>query len=488
MRDIKTLCKMYTHLNDSDINIIENISEMLQFIADLVKADVFIDCPSNGKAIVVAEAKPSYCSSIYKGSVVGEFALREHEPAVIRTLEVGMPTKDLKGVTQEKIQVKQTVEPIKNKKGDTIGVLIIEKDETEIIDNTRRIEILAETNETLTNILQEKALSQGMVPEVVKENLRTKNEYSNNNDKNITYHIDDAIIIFDENGIVRFKNPVAEELYKNLGYKDDLLGMDFSNISLNKYNFRDIMKAKGADSFEVEISNMVLQVKYIVQTSKVLNLVMLIKDITDVKQKEKELILKSVAIREIHHRVKNNLQTIASLLRLQLRRIDNEEFKSALTESMNRILSIATTHEILAQQGIDELNIKEVIQKLKVNMVRCYNIENSNIEIKITGDDFQVDSDKSTSIALIINELLQNSLEHAFVDRSSGKIEIKIHKGNTYSTIFVIDNGIGFDINNHKKNNLGLSIVKSLVKDKLGGELNIFSNNEGTKVVFDFIN
>ncbi|MFX0549980.1 sensor histidine kinase [Hathewaya histolytica] len=474
MNDIKSLCKMYTHLDDSDINIIENISEMLQFIADLVKADVFIDCPSGDKAIVVAEAKPSYCKSIYKNSVVGEFAIIDDEPAVIRTLQVGMPTKDLKGVTQEKIQVKQTVEPIKNKSGKTIGVLIIEKDETEIVENNRRIEILSETNEKLTNILAEK------------RSFSLKRD--SNNDKNITYHIDDSVIIFDENGVVRFKNPVASALYKNLGYKEDLLGMDFSNVSLNKYSFDEIINDKKADSFEVEINNMVLQVKYIVQTSKVLNLVMVVKDITDVKQKEKELILKSVVIKEIHHRVKNNLQTIASLLRLQLRRIDNEEFKSALTESMNRILSIATTHEILAQQGIDELNIKEVIQKLKVNMVRCYNIEKAKIEIKITGDDFQIDSDKSTSIALIINEIIQNSLDHAFIGRESGKIEIKIHRGNTYSTIFVIDDGIGFDINKQKKNSLGLNIVKSLVHDKLGGELNIFSNEEGTKVVFDFVN
>jgi two-component sensor histidine kinase len=89
------------------------------------------------------------------------------------------------------------------------------------------------------------------------------------------------------------------------------------------------------------------------------------RDITWNKQQEKELSLKSVAIKEMHHRVKNNLQTIASLLRLQVRRTENDETRAVLSESMNRILSIAATHELLAQSGVDQVKIGEVLMHIK---------------------------------------------------------------------------------------------------------------------------
>lgn len=468
MHNIRELCYMYTDLSDEDISKIEHIAYVLPFISNLVEADVFIDCPTinPNEAIVVAEAKPKNHYSMYKNTVVGQLALRENEPAALRTLDIGMPTRDLKALTQECMNVRQTVEPIKNDDDRTIGVLIIEKDISEKITQNKQIEMFSETNRIIGNKIHNNASNEG----------------------NITYHIDDGIIIFDENGVVRFVNPVAEKLYKKLGYKDNLIGMDFENVSLDNKYLDEVKFNTELHTSEVNISNLTLQVKYIVQSSKVLNLVMFIKDITDMKQKEKELILKSVAIKEIHHRVKNNLQTIASLLRLQSRRIDNEQIKNALTESMSRILSIASTHEILAQEGIDEVDIKEVIQQIKSSIIRCFNISNRNIEISVEGDGFKIDSDKSTSIALIVNELLQNSLQYAFQSRNSGKININIQMGKVYSSISVVDDGIGFDIDSVSNKSLGLNIVKSLVKDKLHGNFNICSNSNGTKILFDFKN
>lgn len=468
MQSIRELCYMYTNLSEGDITKLEHIAEVLPFISNLVEADVFIDCPTTdpNEAIVIAESKPSNHYSMYKNSVVGQLALRENEPAALRTLEIGMPTRDLKALTQECMNVRQTVEPIKNDKDRTIGVLIIEKDITEKNNDNKNLELFAETNKL----------------------LGSKIHSNNNNEGNITYHIDDGIIIFDENGVVRFANPVAEKLYKKLGYKDNLIGMDFDNISLDNKLLHEISRNSDFDTSEVNIGNLTLQVKYIYQSSKVLNLVMLIKDMTDMKQKEKELILKSVAIKEIHHRVKNNLQTIASLLRLQSRRIDNKEIKSALDESMNRILSIAATHEILAREGIDEVDIKEVIQQIKIGISRCFNISSDKINITVEGDGFKIDSDKSTSIALIVNELLQNSLQYAFEGRESGEINIKIQKGKVYSSISVVDNGKGFDTSLINNKSLGLNIVKSLVKDKLHGNFNIVSKCNGTKILFDFKN
>jgi two-component system, sensor histidine kinase PdtaS len=464
----RELCEKYTKLANEDIDKIEHVAETLQVVADLVQADIFIDCLTrdSNTAVVVAEAKPNGVRSMYEGTVIGQLALRKNEPAVIRTLELGISTRDIKAVTQESINVKQTVEPIKNNNDKTIGVLIIEKDITKNINNKKRIEMLAETNEYLTNELYDRQSSK----------------------KDITNHIDDGIIIFDKNGVVRFTNPVANEFYQKLGYKENLVGMDFDNITLDNEPFKDIMEQKMFETFECEVGNLSLQIKYIVQNSDVLTLAMIIKDVTDFRKKEKELILKSVAIKEIHHRVKNNLQTIASLLRLQARRIKSDELKGALNESMNRILSIATTHEILAQQGIDEVDIKEVITKIKNSMIRYFDSAGKDIKAEVIGDSFTIESDKATSIALIINELLQNSLKYAFNNKEVGTIRISICKGIVYSRISVIDDGVGFDVDSIANNSLGINIVKRLVNDKLCGNFNIQSTSDGTTVLFDFKN
>lgn len=466
MNVILDLCKTYTDLSESDIRKIIDISKLLPIISDLTHADVFIDCPTKNpdKAIVVAEAKPISHPSMYKNTVVGELALRENEPAALRTLELGISTKDMKAVTQENANVCQTVAPIKNRDKRVIGVVIVEKDITEAINKDKYTEMMAETMEELTN------------------NLLSLTD----NEGTITNYIDDAIIIFDKDGIAKFANPVAVQLYKTIGYRDQIVGMHFNNLCLDDNLFEKIISREKFSISEVNISNYILQVKYALWDSDSIGILMMIKDITKFKQQEKELMLKSVAFKEIHHRVKNNLQMIASLLNLQSRRAENEETKIALKQSVSRILSIAATHEIIAQNGIDDVNIKEVIEKIieKIRMFYCNPLKQIDIEVK--GDDFKVNSDIATSISLVVNELIENSLEHAFEGKEKGYININIENGKIYSNISVIDNGTGFNIKSVDSKSLGLNIVRSIVKEKLFGNLNMVSSDRGTKVVFDF--
>lgn len=469
---LRELCKVHTDLSDDDIIKLERIAEILPIISDLVRADVFIDCITRDPnvAIVVAEAKPSMYPSMYKYTVVGEFALRQNEPAALRTLEIGMATRDLKAITQENMTVKQNVVPIKNDCGKIIGVLIMEQDITEDVNQNKHMEILAETAEQLTETLL---------------TFRDKD-----NDNVIVNHLNDAIVMFDGNGIAIYANPVADELYRKLGYKDNIVGMNFNNLVLDGSMLEEVIKKQPFNISEVNVGKLSLQIKYATsrKKEKLVGLSMLIKDITEVKEKEKELILKSFAIREIHHRVKNNLQTIASLLRLQSRRIDNETVKKMFDESISRVLSIAVTHEILAQNGVDDVDIKTILSKITESNMQCGLAPNKDIRIELKGDSFQVNSDRATSIALVVNELLQNSLQYAFSNRSRGCIDILIQRGIMYSSISIIDNGTGFDIRSVRPGSLGLSIVKSIVKDKLNGTLNIESNTRGTKIVFDFKN
>lgn len=463
---IQELCKKYTDLTDEEIATIQGMSAVLQPLANLEDADIFIDCPSwDGDAIVVAEAKPSYVPSSYKKTVVGLLARKENEPAVARTFRLGVATKQMKAVTQENGRTIQSVEPIRNATGDrVIGVLIREQRVDEQRQISERLHFSEQSYERIANALAHMVGSNNWLTEC----------------------IDEALLMVDKSGVVTFRNSLARDLYRKLGYIDDPLGQPYENVRLvDSWNDMD---QSGFSVIETTVGRHSLSIKRIQVDSEDMAFAVVIQDLTWKKEQEKALILKSVAIKEMHHRVKNNLQTIASLLRLQVRRSDNEETRKVLGESMNRILSIATTHELLAQSGVDQVKIGEVILNIKNNTVRYFARPHFDVNITLEGDDFEVDSDIATSVALIINELLQNSLQYAFQDREKGLVRIVVARGELYSRIEVIDDGSGYDVENVRTDRLGLSIVQTMVKDKLRGTLDVESGPGGTHVTFEFKN
>lgn len=466
---IRELCRKHNDLTEADIDKLCAVAENLGMIADCTGADIFIDTFTRDPdaAVVVAQAGPNGEGSRYEGSVVGEFALRSKEPAVLRTLDIGMPTTDMWAVTQENQNVRQNVSPIKNDEGKVIGVLIAEKDVTDQLKTRNNITVLSRTTEQLM------------------EALLTSRE----KDHNLPYHDSDGIVMFNQTGVCTYTNPVAETIYRKLGYIDKLEGNDFSNMVLDQVTFEGILEKKQLSHNDVKLGSLVLSLKYAVMKDRDFNVsgvVMLMRDETDVKAKEKELILKSVAIREIHHRVKNNLQTIASLLRLQSRRVDNVSARTAFTESISRVLSIAATHEILAQNGVDDVDLTTMLQRIKSSIVDHSMVGGKEIHISIEGDTFPCYSDTATSIALVVNEVIQNCLKHAFKGREKGRISVQINRTSSYGNIVITDDGVGYDISQTRKGTLGTRIVESIVKDKLHGVLTTEASEKGTRVFVEF--
>ena len=465
---IEDLCLRYTDLDPEEIGTIRSMCAVLQPLANLEDADIFVDCPcSDGvNAIVVAEAKPSYVPSSYKKTVVGLLAKAENEPAVARTFRLGVATKQMKATTQENGQTIQSVEPIFNATGSrVIGVLIQEKREEEPRPVPERIHFSRESYEKIANVLSHMNEGNGWLAECINEGL----------------------IMVDKSGIVTFRNSIARDIYRKLGYLEDPLGKPYINFSLAP-NARDKDEYGDFSSVDVTVSGHSLVLRRIALRDPGMDYAVTINDITLQKEQEKQIVLKTVAIKEMHHRVKNNLQTIASLLRIQARRADNEETRKVLAESLNRILSIAATHELLAKSGVDQVQIGEVVQNVKNSTMRYVAAPGFRVNVTVEGGEFEVDSDVATSVALIINELLQNSLEYAYRGRDEGTVRIIITQGELYSQIQVIDDGCGFDIANVRKGRLGLSIVQTMVKDKLRGSLEIQSGPQGTRATFDFKN
>ena len=456
---IYQLCRKYTDLSEEEIQVIEMMAGTLQPLANLEAADIFVDCPCKDKdAVVVAEAKPEEVPSAYKNSVVGMLAKEENEPAVARTFRLGVATKYMKARTQENNYTIQSVEPIKYNSR-VIGVLIREK----------RIKEDGETSEEWGSY----------------EAIETPLNHMINENEWLTESIDEGLLLVDYKGRVSFRNLYARELFQNLGYVRDILGQKYKNICLTEWSDTP----EGADRIkEVRCGNYYLRVRQIPLMNQNIRFAVIIRDITWNREQEKNLILKSVAVKELNHRVKNNLQTIASLLRLQARREEKEETRQVLYESISRILSISATHQLLSQSGEACVSLMEVLENVRRNAVQPFLRTDLSFNLEITGDNLVADSEIATSVALAVNELLQNCMKYAFKGRKEGHVWIRIEKGKIYSRLTVKDDGIGFDPEKIRSGSLGLNIVKTMVQDKLHGKFTIRSGREGTEAEFDFIN
>jgi signal transduction protein with GAF and PtsI domain len=187
------------------------------------------------------------------------------------------------------------------------------------------------------------------------------------------------------------------------------------------------------------------------------------------------LVMNAAIVREMHHRVKNNLQTVAMLLRLQMSEGRKVSAQEVLHESINRILSIAAVHEVLSQKGFRLVDVKDVIERI---------VADKDIQITVEGEEASVPSQPATSLALAVNELIQNAVEHAFVGRNQGAIAIKLIQDQEHLSIEVTDDGVGFpaDFDAAPARSLGLQIVETLVEEDLKGEF-MLSNETGTRAL-----
>lgn len=452
---VRRLCAAHTPLSAGEIDRIEELARSLPLIAGLAGADVFIDCITRSRdvAIVVAEANPPDGRSLYKAPVVGQLALRANEPGVLETLVTGMPVPGRRGVTQEGRPVRQSVVPVRSGSGKTIGALIMEQDISEQLKQEAQLGLLSETTERLTETLLSMAMRVQALPSLLQEGL----------------------LILDPEGRVSYANPVALRFLQDLGGPEEPVGRPVTELPLG-YSAGDVTESTVV-SRELQAACAAFQLRAIPMAyqQQSAGQIILLRDITEIRLKEKELMIKSVVIKEIHHRVKNNLQTIASLLRLQARRIENPELRRIFAESINRIAAIATVHEALSKGGIELVDLRQVTADI-LRLIRGGMLNPDRaIAIRSRGESLFISSDKATSVALIINEVVQNAIEHAFAGMEAGEIEVALAEDEESILVTVTDDGVGLpeEFAQRAEANLGLQIVRTLVEHDLQGTLAI---------------
>ncbi|MDR0880713.1 MAG: histidine kinase N-terminal domain-containing protein [Clostridioides sp.] len=214
---------------------------------------------------------------------------------------------------------------------------------------------------------------------------------------------------------------------------------------------------------------------------KVIGVIIVEKYISEDLKEDYDL-MRSVAVKEAHHRVKNNLYILISLLRKQRRLTNNEEVKSCLDNTVNRVYAILSTHKLLSKGVSDKTSVIEAIDLLVSNMQGEYS-GNKDIRISISGDDFKICGDRLTSLLLSMNEIIQNCFDHAFRGRDAGNIDILIYEEVEFKNIAITDNGVGLDESKVNNDSLGTFIIDSYVKQSLKGEIERQSNKNGTKVL-----
>ncbi len=189
----------------------------------------------------------------------------------------------------------------------------------------------------------------------------------------------------------------------------------------------------------------------------------------------------SILYKEIHHRVKNNLQNIASILRLQIRRLDRKGAEQALEDCISRIMSIAQVHETLSKDEIGMVDIRALISRI-ARLAVAGQTENSRIKLTIVGKSIMVPSREATALALVANELVQNAVEHGLSRQTQGKIQVRIKQTNGLVSLVVKNDGSGLpeEFNPQADGHLGLTIVRMLVKDELKGNFNLLAR-QGTQ-------
>ncbi len=459
----RTLCQKYTNLTDDEITHLEEYATMLQPLANAEQSDVFIDCRSfTGKtAIVVAEAKPQTVPSNYSIQILGMLINWQDEPAVDRTFRFGKPTRKMRAVHMpEDRDVIQTVEPIFfNEK--LIAVLIFEK----------RAELtIGEVEEDSGDALED-LFGPAVAP--ILENLK------------------EAVVVIGNNDEVIACNPAAKILYtEKLRYVDDIMTMFLKNIQTDsdEYFLPDgDLNDQGIKQREAMVSSRYLRYTTIPINSNSIKLIMIIDDITDLREQEKKANAQITAMKEQRHRLKNSLILLSGMLNCQEQYAAELEASSVLHDTSGRLNALAATLEEIVHISEKTASLKYVLEKVRANILQSSMSTTQPVSIKIVAGDITISSAYASPIALVVNELLQNAILHAFPSGRKGTITLTAEKGILSTKISVIDDGVGFDVDMDRKNGTGLDIVRTIVKDKLNGELTIQSNKNGTVVAFDFI-
>ncbi len=481
-----------TSLTDGDRDFLKSIEDQMGIVADVSRAESLLYGPFvNAKTTVLAHRHPHSVGPAYlKDYTQAEVTMLEM-PLVVKALTSGRKQRGAQGIFGDGVSVVIEVWPIfsPDRPGKVIGAVSIDSSLLEHERQRRRDRTFRLALRQLKYMLPKGWLTNA-------ENISPFTE-------------PEGVIVVDTEEVIRYASGVAANLYRRLGYLDDLVGRNLKSLrTTDRKLFQQVANTLHCIEQETEIGGRYWVHKAIPLFAGPTRLqqfwpqyhrlprprdfrgaLIIPHDVTVERQAEQEIRVKNAMIQEIHHRVKNNLQTVAALLRIQKRRVKHKEAALALQDAIQRILSVAVIHEFLSDQDAWAINIKDAVQRIMAQTRQSIVSAEDNITFQLSGPSIWMPAKQATAAALVINELLQNALEHGFEHRRRGTIAVVLTDEGDKIIIYIKDDGHGLpeDFDAKKPRSLGLQIATTLVEEDLKGSLLLFNVEGGTtaQITFD---
>lgn len=476
----------FENLTQQDMAFLERLGGNLPFVADLSLADVTVYClRSSGEATVVAQARPHSIMPIHSETLIGETVTAEDDPAVFRALIAGQRSAGQRALAGREITVFQEVWPLWTAKKRALAAVSIE---TSLLERERHLRRGKVFSQALRQV-QEAVLTGTLIG---LDHLTPIREH-------------DGIMVIDTERRILFSSAIATNLYGKIGYTSALLKRRLDDLGVDDHGMAfEVLEKGDCQETEIKAHDRIWIKRGIplfsttrrwprllpVQGGRGMlsGALLIISDVTEQRRQAEELQIKVTMIREIHHRVKNNLQTIASLLRMQARRSHSDQVRQALEEGVSRILSVAVIHEFLARQDDRVINIREVSQRIMAQFDEGALDQQKKIRLKLNGPDVYLPTQQATACALIINELIQNALEHGYGHKQVGTVSVNLEDNGSNVTIGVHDDGAGLPeaFDPTQMSTLGLQIITSLAHNELKGTFELTGRDNGVSATVTF--
>ena len=458
-----------------------------QLLADLSFADLIMWVPlrKDFKSwptgyIAVAHIRPTTSATVFANDVIGDEIAWGARPHIDEALSKAEIVRDTEPEKVGELMIKEETTPVIFE-GQVIAVISRHRD-SELMRQPSRLEL---TYRQIAHDLY-RMVSEGTFPYADANSLFDP-----------AVRVGDGLIRLDVSGVVSYASPNARSAFSRMGWKNELEGFGLGEIARSVAASSPEAQEEGLEVGlsgkalrRVEIENAGGTVEFLVLPliagSDRVGAIVLLQNVTELRRRERELVTKDATIREIHHRVKNNLQTVSALLRLQARRIEDPSASAALEEAVRRIASIALVHETLSSGTQTSVEFDEVLDRLVSHALEL-SPRMGQLQIKRSGELGQLDSRIATPLALVVTELIHNALEHGLAE-SGSHLNIGLKREESLATITIADDGVGLPkgFTLIESSNLGLQIVRTLTENELRGEIILHNSNRGTEALLRF--
>jgi two-component sensor histidine kinase len=468
-------------LTPKQIHRLYELTADWQMLSDLSFADLILWVPIRKDTkswptghVAVAHIRPTTAATVFAHDVIGDEIAWGERARIDGALSNGEIIRDSEPERIGELMIKEETIPV-----------VFEGQVTAVISRHRNADLMRSPSRLELNYREiahnlYRMVSEGTFPYVDANSLFDP-----------LPRVGDGLIRLDVNGVISYASPNARSAFSRLGWANELEGFVLSDVSESLAKTRQDPHEEGLRSSlngralrRVELENaggtIDLLVMPLIQETDRIGAIVLLHNVTELRRRDRELVTKDATIREIHHRVKNNLQTVSALLRLQSRRIEDPAARIALEEAVRRIGSIAIVHETLSGSSDESVAFDDVLDRLVANALELSPRMN-DISVEREGKIGTLESRLATPLALVVTELIQNSLEHG-LGAEGTRLRIIVERDRHQCTIRIHDNGVGLpiDFEMTTSSNLGLQIVRTLTENELRGELTLLPQDVGT--------